>query len=56
MKEFFKALARVFSWNTNREAVENIRKIIEEVGGKNSYGYLSEKKIKQINEELDKIF
>lgn len=56
MKEFLKTLARIFSFKGNREAVENIRKIIEDVGGKNNYGYLSEKRIKQINTELDKIF
>lgn len=56
MKDFFKTLTRIFSFKGNREAVRNIRKIIEEVGGPNKYGYLSEKRIKKINEELDKIF
>lgn len=53
MKKFLK---KIFSFKGNKEAVKNIRKIIDEVGGPNKYGYLSEKRIKKINEELDKIF
>lgn len=54
-KKILNTFVNLFKSIDNTEAVENIRKLIDEIGGDKDYGYLSRKQIKKIHAELDKI-